>query len=363
MKNYQRILASVVVRAIMLILCLGFNSVMAAPAPAPAAAVKDLNVSDPYCSDNLAVYLIRGPEKLKGAKILTLEEALREKLVVIEETSNVNELKVQNKSDCVVFLQSGDIVRGGRQDRTVQYDMMLSPRSGKVPLPCFCVEHGRWQQRGQESAGSFDSSVNYLASKNLKLAAKKYGDQGSVWNNVAAVQGKLAEKVGASVCAAPSPTSLELTMENKNVKAATQKHLDKLAGITKGQRDVIGYAFAINGKINSADVYASNELFNKLWPKLLKSTAAEAVADADKKATKVHPKPAEIKQFLVDAENKPAVSKAGDKQYAMLEQESARSIKYQTNWMAAPGRASHPAAADLHVSAPSVEVHANYINK
>jgi hypothetical protein len=39
---------------------------------------------------------------------------------------------------------------------------------------------------------------------------------------------------------------------------------DKLSGIINDQPDVIGYALAINGRVNSADVYASNALFRKL---------------------------------------------------------------------------------------------------
>ena len=45
---------------------------------------------------------------------------------------------------------------------------------------------------------------------------------------------------------------------------------------------MIGYVFAINGHVNSADVYASRALFVKLWPKLLKASAVEAVAELNK---------------------------------------------------------------------------------
>ena len=45
---------------------------------------------------------------------------------------------------------------------------------------------------------------------------------------------------------------------------------------------MIGYVFAINGHINSADVYASRALFLKLWPKLLEASAVEAIAELNK---------------------------------------------------------------------------------
>ena len=43
--------------------------------------------------------------------------------------------------------------------------------------------------------------------------------------------------------------------------------------------DVIGFAFAINNELNSADVYSSNGLFKRFWPRLLKTAAIEAVAE------------------------------------------------------------------------------------
>ena len=56
-----------------------------------------------------------------------------------------------------------------------------------------------------------------------------------------------------------------------------EKSLDK-------QKDVIGYAVVINGKVHSADVFANADLFRKLWPKLLKCAAIEAIAENEAKA-------------------------------------------------------------------------------
>lgn len=353
------------------------SSVEAAPAATvqgtgakSTAAVSKANVqvSGPFCNENLAIYLIRGPQKIKGT-VLTLGEALAKKQVVVQETSNVNELTVQNLSNAYVFLQSGDIVKGGKQDRTVQYDMMLQPHSGKVSLPCFCVEHDRWQQRGAESDASFGSSQDALASKDLKLAAKKYGDQSSVWDNVAKVQGKLCHKVSSTVAASPSPSSLQLTLENKKLREATQAHLNKFNSLPEGKNDVIGFAFAINGKINSADVYASNELFKKLWPKLLKSSDAEAIAEEDKKFDNA-PSSAAVQKFLAEAESKPELRKAGQGgQYEMTEQESSHALMYKTKWYSAPrqmqvldSRPSSHAGSSLPPP-PCPSVHTNYIAK
>lgn len=70
--------------------------------------------------------------------------------VVAKETGNVNQLAIQNNGPVTVFVQSGDIVKGGRQNRTMQYDMTLPPKSDLVLINSFCVEHGRWSNRGTE---------------------------------------------------------------------------------------------------------------------------------------------------------------------------------------------------------------------
>ena len=48
--------------------------------------------------------------------------------------------------------------------------------------------------------------------------------------------------------------------------------------------DVVGYAVAVNGKVDSVDVFASPKLFGKMKGKLLKASATEAVASKTDKA-------------------------------------------------------------------------------
>ena len=227
-------------------------------------------------------------------------------------------------------------------------------------MPVFCVEHGRWQQRGSEGAGSFGVSDNQLAGKELKLAAKKSGDQSAVWQGVSSYQSKMASKLGSSVCAEASPSSLELTMEHTKVKSATNEHLRNLSKVTDNRADVIGYAFAINGKINSADVYASNDLFKKLWPKLLKSSAAEAVADQEKGKTSTAPSSSDVLKFISDEPAKKAVAKSKSNESEMSEQESDKSLLYKTRWHNAPRQAQ---GRDSRQSADFDVVHSNYIAK
>jgi hypothetical protein len=198
----------------------------------------------------------------------------------VYETSDVNELAIENVSaNREIFVQAGDIVKGGRQDRVLAVDVVVEPRTGKLPIDAFCVEHGRWSQRGAETANAFTMSSDMVATKDLKMAARVSRSQSQVWEKVDEAQQKLSRGVASEVRSEDSASSLQLSLENEKVRETADAYIEKLSGIVRGQTDIIGYAFAINGKLNSADVYASNSLFNKLWPKLLKASAIEATAE------------------------------------------------------------------------------------
>ena len=239
----------------------------------------EYRLSGPFTHKNLTVFLIHGPNKL-NRNLLTLEEAIDQHKVVVYETSNVNELAIANISNEDVFIESGDIVKGGQQDRTLKDDLILPSKSGKVSIASFCVEHGRWTRRGNESVTTFGGAHQSVASKELKMAVKK-ADQAEVWSQVAQAQARLAENLHSDPRPPASPTSLSMTMDAPVVQRSTDGFIQELAGIVNGKSDVVGYAFAINGKVNSADIYGSHELFAKLWMKLLRASAFEAVADFD----------------------------------------------------------------------------------
>src|SRR4051794_12741793 len=168
----------------------------AGPEPTPAAAAEAARVSPPTTHDNLTVYFIHGPDASADDKVVTLQEALEKGWVVVHETGNVNVLAVENLSDDHdLFLQSGDMVKGGKQDRIVSTDLLVPPKSGKVALPAHCVEQSRWRQRGKEAAGKFDKSDGVACGRDLKIANIRQ-NQGEVWRNVAENQTKLSMNAG-----------------------------------------------------------------------------------------------------------------------------------------------------------------------
>ena len=255
---------------------------MAATIGITAATAAEARISGPYQSGNLSIFLVHAEPATAGGggAYLTLDEALADGAAAVYETGDVNELEVENKSkDRTLFIQAGDIVKGGRQDRVLSVDLVLPPRSGKVPITAFCVEQGRWSARGEESAQQFGSAEKSLAGKDLKLAAKSKRSQTDVWNAVAETQAKLAASLGEEVAAPASPTSLQLSLENEKVAEAVGEHVAALAALAEAHPDAVGYLYAVNGKISGGDIYASPLLFRKLWPRLLEASVTEAVAE------------------------------------------------------------------------------------
>jgi hypothetical protein len=302
----------------------------ASDGPQTGAQVTNYHISGPYSHRNLAIFLIHGKSIVEGSSFLTLQEALAQKKVIVYETKDVNELAIRNLSDRDVYVQSGDIVRGGEQDRMISVDFIVPPNSGRMPIAAFCVESGRWSRRGNEAAASFSSSENSVTSKEIKLAAKRSNSQGAVWENVTVAQDKLSRNVGGAVNSTVSVSSLELALENSSVKESAEGYIKALSGVLKGRSDAIGYVFAINGQLNSADVYSSSALFTKLWPKLLKASAVEAIAElqTDEKFEPV--KEETVQAFLREAEIGDASEKDVTDRVRLITREDPKNIFFET---------------------------------
>ena len=299
-----------------------------------SAAQSSYRLSGPYIHNNLTVFLVHGKD-LTNKTFLTLQEALAQKKVRVYETKDVNELAIRNLSNQDIYVQAGDIVRGGDQDRMISVDFIVPPKSGRMPIAAFCVESGRWNKRGNEESASFSSSDNMIATKELKLAAKRERSQDAVWKNVRVTQEKLGKNVGGSVQEVVSISSLELSVENSKVKETTAAYIKALSGILQNKSDVIGYVFAINGHVNSADVYASRALFVKLWPKLLKASAVEAIAELNKDVEAKAVASETVHTFLADSEKAKAEARQVTRRVKVVTREDDKNIFFETQDSAA----------------------------
>jgi hypothetical protein len=297
------------------------------------ASADDSKISGPYKYKNIEIFLMHGKDRVKAGKILTLQEALKQKKVKIHETGDVQKLAIENLTgDEEIFIQAGDIVRGGKQDRVLTFDLMISPNSGRVPLAAFCVERSRWNQRGGESAVQFSASTNCLPSKSLKIATRRARSQGEVWKSVAKSQNVLGTKLNASVEAKASPTSLLLTLDNKELQKSAGPYKKALLDIIKGKKDVIGFAYALNGKINNVDLYACHALFVKLWPKLLQAAVTEALMEKGEAGLVAKPVTSKmVAGFLLALEKGAAEKQKVNPRMKAVTRESARGYLFETS--------------------------------
>ncbi len=289
-----------------------FSAIAAVAASVLAASPLSLSdrdaafhVSDPATHENLAIYLVRG-ESAGGPTPLTLQEAMEQGAVQVHETGDVNELTIENVGDQEVFIQAGDIVKGGQQDRVLSASLILPPDSGQMPIAAFCVEQGRWSQRGEEEVGMFASSDAALPSREAKLALRApaaaaadpddievsaqrnvqafggvYDRQGKVWESVSKIQKDLSDNLAESVVSEASPSSLQLALENETLDLEVDSYVAALEADGVADDDIIGFVVAVNGKLVSADIYPSNGLFRKMWKKNLRASATEALTHAD----------------------------------------------------------------------------------
>ncbi len=219
--------------------------------------------------------------------------------------ADVNQVMVINRSDKPLYLMPGEIIMGGQQDRCVGEEFVIQPGDEPVPVAVFCVEHGRWGGRApvdtaafvanaaasevvaqsvslsgaidvdmavDANQGKFIASVGSLNRK-ARLAVQESQDQGLVWDSVAMENAKGGVELATGAFTG-NYVDEQAVARLEPYLAALQ---DKVAGVER----VVGVAVAVNGEIQSMDVFESTPLFQGLWPKLLKSYALDAANAAD----------------------------------------------------------------------------------
>ena len=277
---------------------------------------------DPIRHGSLTIFPVVAPKSYATGDFLTLDEGLRSGDVVVTEYGSVpgllrrhgmpavqrngaevNRLVLVNNSKRPLLLLAGEIVTGGKQDRVIGKDRIVPPESDPVDLSVFCVEPGRWvatSDRFGTSGKTYGSTVaggpppgTMMAQPSVRAKAMGEKDQNQVWAEVRKQQSSIASELAASAPAASaneirSTSSYAHVMENKDVK----EKIDEVAkpieqnyqSLIKQLRDrkAVGVVVAVDGRIIWSDVFASTELLEKYWPKLVRSYASEAVVSRAK---------------------------------------------------------------------------------
>ena len=243
--------------------------------------------SKPYQHKNLTVYFLKSPKADKEKKYVTLSLAIEKKWLTVHETGTVNQLSVENTSDKTVFIQSGDIVRGGKQDRVLSVDLVVPPKSGKIAIDSFCVERGRWETRKGESVTAFNASNKKAFGKGLRNSYRsRYKNQQVVWDNVEANQQDFNSNLSINVKDAKSASSLQLSLENKKLQETAAEYIRVMKTALSENTESCGFAFLVNGKFSNAEIFYNIPLFQDNAEALLEAAANEAITLLNEKVEK-----------------------------------------------------------------------------
>ncbi|HVM94093.1 MAG TPA: DUF6569 family protein [Terriglobales bacterium] len=268
---------------------------------------------EPIRSGNLTVFPVVSNKNFDTGEFITLDEGIRSSDVVVTEAgqarglirrrpkdrdviapvrdAEVNRLVLVNNSKRPLLLLAGEIVTGGKQDRVIGKDRIVPAESDPVDLSVFCVEPGRWVAANGKSdfgAGRAGGVVGgVVAAPSVRAPAMAAKNQQQVWDQVGKAKRAMSETVevtnGVPAVEVESTTSYARVMENKDV----QKQVDSIAepvqrnyeSVIHQLRDknAVGVVVAVNGEVVWADIFASTQLLQKYWPKLVRSYATEAV--------------------------------------------------------------------------------------
>jgi hypothetical protein len=331
---FVAVLGFVVVAAMV---CMDLRPVRAGEEPSTSG----YKVLEPIRHGSLTVFPVVAPRSYATSEFLTLDEGLRSGEVVVTEYGNirglmrrrptpavqvqsaeVNRLVLINNAKRPLLLLAGEIVTGGKQDRVIGKDRIVPAESDPVDLSVFCVEPGRWVATSENfgtSGATYGGAIHGAAVPGTMMAqpsvrAKAMGDkdQTQVWAEVKKQQQSMTAEIAAAAPRASadeirSTSSYARVMENKDVK----EKVDEIAvpiqqnyeSLIKQLRDrkAVGVVVAVNGRIIWTDVFASTDLLERYWPKLVRSYASEAVVSRAK-AGEVSPVQAEV--FLANMEGR-----------------------------------------------------------
>jgi hypothetical protein len=243
-----------------------------------SALLERAQVGEPQQAGGLQVFGLRfdpdGPLAYQ-----TLDEALTSQALEVTEVSDggsVPTLRLVNKADGRVFLMAGEQLIGAKQNRVLNTSLMVAPHA-ELPVPVSCVEQGRWAYRSRSFGSHGTSSHSRLRAKMTRHVSDSYlstatprADQSEVWREVACKLGSMGSRSDSM--------ALEQTYSDH------ARRIDADFGNLAPPEGCIGVAFALHGKVVGADLFDQPATLAKLWPKLLRSYAIDALEQPDQSA-------------------------------------------------------------------------------
>ena len=201
-----------------------------------------------------------------------------------------------NNSKRPLLLLAGEVVTGGKQDRVIGKDRIVPAESDPVDLSVFCVEPGRWTAaNGKYEFGTArEGTASLMVAPTVRSKAMVAKDQQQVWDEVRKSQKAMATSEAVMVAGAAPEVETESSYARVMGNTEVAKQVDTVAkpiqqnyeSVIRQLRDknAVGVVVAVNGEVVWADLFASTQLLQKYWPKLVRSYATEAVITRAKSA-------------------------------------------------------------------------------
>jgi hypothetical protein len=209
------------------------------------------------------IELARGSSEFRPR---TLDEAIDRGDLIVREIGEgrVNEVHVRNRGSQPVFILSGEIMTGSKQDRISSADVLVPPRSGWIVLEVYCVEHGRWTKTSEDFG-----TKRSLANAGIRQMAQAAAPQTEVWENVA----EKARSVGVEQSERGAFNEI---YDAESVQSRLAPYRKKLRPIVTSR--TAGMAAVVGRRVIAVDLFANPSLLRALWEKLLDSYALDALA-------------------------------------------------------------------------------------
>lgn len=182
----------------------------------------------------------------------------------------VNELTVQNKSDEHIFIMSGDVMQGGKQDRMIAQDLVVPPNT-ITDVAVFCVEKGRWTAEKDENDKAIYAFKGYynVASNDLRRTMKETNNQQAVWDKVGEITSEQAVETETGTY-----TALEVSDDFTHLRENYLRFFkDKFERTDK----VVGIAAVSGTQVLGMDIFGHPNLFKSKYESLLHAYITEAI--------------------------------------------------------------------------------------
>jgi len=261
--------------------------------PAPLPRVEgDWRLLDPVTYENITIFPVVSSSNRDTSYFLTLEDGLSSGEVIVREQgseglarsrdnrpippsyssgASVNQLVLINRSKRPLLLLAGELVSGGKQDRIIAKDRIIAP--GADPLHPSVRE---------QAAVNLDQNQVWDAVRSGSKS--KQASSPSAYGAAAAAPMISAETVQVEIeSGAPTQSYAKIYKESRiggSVDTFVYEVQRRFAKATRGLKgeQVVGVVVAYGGDVAWSDIFASGELFDHYWSKLLRSYAVEAMA-------------------------------------------------------------------------------------